>query len=131
MDDSDPKPTEDSTSIPVIQESINYKTQSQESGKVRITKKVREELVEVEESTTYETADINRVPINQYVDELPPPVRYEDDVMIIPVLKEVIVKRVLLVEELHIKKTKETKIDKRTVPLREEEVQIDRVSKEQ
>ena len=116
--------------IPVIEEQVTFKVQSQETGKVRITKQVREEVVEVDEPVTYEKVDIERVPINEYVDT-PPSVRYEEDVTIIPVLREVMVKRILLVEELHVRKTKETSSEKRQFTLRKEEVQIQRDPKKE
>ena len=119
------QPIEDSVTIPVVEEYIDYDVQRKETGKVRITKQVREEVVDVDESTTYERAEIERIPVNEYVDVVPE-VRQEGEVMVVPVLREVMVKRVLLVEELHIRKTKETQHNTRQVTLRKEEVQIHR-----
>ena len=48
------QPIEDSVTIPVVEEYIDYDVQRKETGKVRITKQVREEVVDVDESTTYE-----------------------------------------------------------------------------
>ena len=129
MNDSN-QPSEDSpVKIPVIEEYISHEVQRHETGKIRVTKHVHEEVVDVDESVTYEKADVERVPINEYVDTLPLPVRHEDDVIIVPVLKEVLVKRILLVEELHIRKTKETQHDTRQVTLRKEEVRVHRDEK--
>jgi hypothetical protein len=52
-----------------------------------------------------EEVDIHRVPVNQYVDEAPP-IRYEDDRIIIPVLEEVlhVAKRLLVKEEVVVTK---------------------------
>jgi uncharacterized protein (TIGR02271 family) len=52
-----------------------------------------------------EEVDIHRVPVNEYVDAAPP-IRYEDDRVIIPVLEEVlqVEKRLLLREEVVITK---------------------------
>ena len=125
MNDSEQKPQGESITIPVVEEYIHYETQSRETGKVRISKQVNEEVVEVDETVTYEEATIEHVPINRYVDTLPP-VRYEGEVTIIPVLKEVIVKRTFLVEEIHVRKTKRTEHDRQSVTLRKEEVQIHR-----
>ena len=112
--------------IPVIEEHIDYEVRQHKTGKVRIAKRVKEEVVDVEETLIQEHVHVERVPMNQFVDTLPPPMRQENDVTIVPVLKEVMVKRVLLVEELHIRKTKETKQDTQQVTLRKEEVQIHR-----
>ena len=120
--------SEKSITIPVIEESISYEVHEQETGKVRITKQVHEETVEVNDTITHERVLVERVPKNQYVDVLPPPVRYEGDVMIVPVLREVVVKRLLLVEEVHVRKMKKTTTDRRQVTLRKEEVQVHRDS---
>ena len=130
MNDNDFQSEASSEKIPVIEEHVHYDVQRKEIGKVRITKHVREEVVDVDESVTLETANVERVSVNEYVETLPPPVRYEGDVTIVPVLKEVLVKRMLLVEELHITKKKETQHDTRQVTLRREEVNIHRDKKE-
>ena len=55
-----------------------------------------------------------------------PPVRYEGDTIIIPVIKEVLVKRNLLVEEVRItKRTGETVVQQQ-VALRKENVTVER-----
>ena len=75
---------------------------------------------------------VERVTLNQYVDSPPPPVRYEGDTMIIPVLQEVAVveKRLLLVEELRVTKRQVQKQETQQVSLRQEEVQVTRVNDE-
>ena len=113
------------TKIPVIEERIRYDTQQRQTGKVRISKQVHEETVEIDETVTRQEVKVERIPINQYVDAVPP-VRHEGEVMIVSVLEEVMVKRLLLVEELHISKTSTTETDQREVTLRKETVQIHR-----
>lgn len=124
------KKVDSSINIPVIEEHVRFTTQQRETGKVRITKQVHEDTVDVDESVTHEKVEIERVPINQYVDEAPPSVRYEDDVMIVSVLEEVVVKRLLLVEELHVRKIRETETDKKEIILRKETVQVHRDQEE-
>jgi stress response protein YsnF len=62
------------------------------------------------------------------VDTTPPAVRYEGDVMIIPVLKEVAVveKKLMLVEELRVTKTKTEKTETHEIALKKEEVKVER-----
>lgn len=115
--------------IPVIEEYIKYDTQRRPTGTVRIAKQVQEEIIEVDETVTHEEVKIDRIPINQYVDSAPP-VRHEGEVMVVSVTAEVMVKRLLLVEELHIRKTIKTDIDTREVTLRKETVQIHRSQEE-
>jgi stress response protein YsnF len=82
----------------------------------------------VETPVVVEKLDIERIPINQYVDSAPPAVRYEGDVMIVPILEEVVVveKRLRLVEELRITKRQEHTQVSQPVVLRKEEVTVDR-----
>ena len=117
----------DSVKIPVIEEKISYRTERRPVGKVRLTKQVHHETVTVDESVTTETAEVQRMPMDRFVDEVPT-IRQEEDVTIIPVVEEVIVKRLRLVEEIHIRKTRQTKHDAREVSLRKETVDIQRTS---
>src|SRR4028118_116704 len=82
------EPLRDSTVIPVIEEQLQVGKKVVETGSVRINKIVREEEVNVETPVVVEKLDIERIPINQYVESAPPAVRYEGDVMIVPILEE-------------------------------------------
>jgi uncharacterized protein (TIGR02271 family) len=122
------EPLRDSTVIPVIEEQLQVGKKVVETGSVRINKIVREEEVTVETPVVVEKLDIERIPINQYVESAPPAVRYEGDVMIVPILEEVVVveKRLRLVEELRITKRQEHTQVSQPVILRKEEVTVDR-----
>ena len=124
------EPTTSQIKIPVIEEYIDYDTEQHQTGKVRITKQIHEETIDVDDSVTQEKVEIDHIAINQFIDVAPPAVRYEDNVMIVPVLKEVWVKRLFLVEELHVRKVKETETQKKQVTLRKEEVHIHRQEKD-
>lgn len=117
---------EESVIIPVIEEQVHVDVQKSVTGVVRVTKVVSNETIEVEQPYTQENVTIDRVAINEYVDELPPAVRYEGDVMIVPVLHEVLVKRTLLVEELRITKAKTDLSETQQVTLRKEHVEVHR-----
>ncbi|ARS34811.1 YsnF/AvaK domain-containing protein [Pontibacter actiniarum] len=116
--------------IPVVEEELRVGKKEVETGRVRISKDVHEEQVEVDVPLTHEEIDVVRVAINQHVDTPPPPVRYEGDKMIIPVLKEEVVvqKRLVLVEELHVTRKQVQTHEKQQVTLRKEEVNVDRVN---
>ena len=115
--------------IPVIAEEITVGKQVVESGKVRISKRVseREELVDV--PLFKEEVRVERVPVNLFVEALPQ-VRQEGDTMIIPVVEEQIViqKKLLLVEELRVRKEVVEHHQPQTVNVRKEEVEIKRVA---
>jgi uncharacterized protein (TIGR02271 family) len=123
-----PPSAEKTTTIPVLEEQVHIDKKTVETGRLRISKDVHEEEVTVDLPTLYEEADVERVEINQYVDTPPPPIRYEGDKMIIPVVREVLVveKRTLVVEELHITKRIRETHETQQVTLRKESVQVDR-----
>ena len=103
-----------------------------EQAKVRIVKKVHEEEATVDVSTRSEAVKVERVSIDQYVDAAPE-IRYEGNTMIVPVVQEVVVvqKRLLLVEEVRITKGTIDNEEEKTMPLRREEVVVERVTTEQ
>ena len=120
------------TIIPVVEEQVQVGKKTVETGRVRISKEVHEEEVTVDLPTVYEEADVQRVPVNQYVETAPPPIRYEGDKMIIPITKEVLVveKRILVVEELHVTKRLTETHETQQVTLRKEEINVNRVRNE-
>ncbi|KAA3437219.1 DUF2382 domain-containing protein [Rufibacter hautae] len=119
--------------IPVIEERVHLDKQVVEKGSVRIIKVVNEQEVPVNIPLIQEEHDIQRVPVNQYVDTPPPPIRYEGDTMIIPIVQEVMVveKRLMVVEELHITKNRVQTNDVQHVSLRREEIRVERLSADQ
>ena len=116
--------------IPVIEEQLTVDKRVVEKGRVRISKKVRETDETVNIPLVQENVQVERVPINQFIAEPPPPVRYEGNVMIIPVLREVVVveKRLVLVEELRVTKQQTQTQETQKIRLRKEEVSVKRVS---
>jgi uncharacterized protein (TIGR02271 family) len=120
-----------STVIPVIEEHAEVGKKVVETGKVIIKKKVHEETEKVDIPLSQETIDIDRITINKLIEEDPPGIRYQGDTMIIPVVKEVIVKRLMLVEELHIKKKTSTTSDVREIVLRRDELEVERINQEE
>jgi uncharacterized protein (TIGR02271 family) len=116
--------------IPVIQEQLVIDKEVVEKDRVLISKHIREQEETVNVALTSEDVSVERVPINQYVAEPPPPVRYEGNVMIIPVLREVVVveKRLVLVEELRVTKNQIQTQDTQQVTLRREEIEVRRAS---
>jgi len=121
------------TTIPVIEEKVQVDKQLVEKGSVRVTKLVREQEVPVNIPLVQEEHDIQRVTVNEYVETPPPPIRYDGDTMIVPVVQEVLVveKRLLVVEELHITKKKVETQNTLHVNLKKEEIHIERISPDQ
>ena len=115
--------------IPVIEEHLTIDKKEVETGRVTISKKVHSEQQMIDIPVVEEEVDVQRIPINQYIESTPPAVRYEGEKTIIPILKEVLVveKKLVLVEEVHItRKQNHSKVSQQET-LRQEEIIVNRV----
>ena len=112
--------------IPVIEEQIIIEKEVKETGRIRIGKTVSEREETVDVSLFHEEHIIEHLPRNIYVDTVPV-VRHEGNIMIIPVLEEVLVKRILLVEEIRITKHTVQTNEQQDITLRKEQVTVERV----
>lgn len=105
---------------------------------VAISKRVRRTLVQASRTTSsrdqvveadleHEQVVIERVPIGRVVDAVPP-VRQEGDVTIMPVIEEelVVVRRLVLKEEVHLRRVRSTVPHVETVTLRKQTVSVSR-----
>ena len=96
---------EEVAAIPLVEERVVVEKRQVEAGRlrVRIVVDEREELVPV--VLAHDEVEIERVPKNIPVSELPG-VRLEGSTTIIPVVEEMVVveKRLVLVEEIHVRK---------------------------
>ncbi len=114
--------------VPVITEELRVERRAVETGRVRVSKVVREREEVVDEPLLREEVHVERVPVNRVV-EGDVEVRQEGDTMIIPVLEEVLVveKRLMLKEELRVTRRRVEERRPQTVTLRSEEVSVERV----
>ena len=113
--------------IPLIEETATVDTRQVITGRVRvqtITDTI-EELAHAE--VLQETVEVTRVPINKVV-ETAPEIRTDGDVTIVPVLEEVLVveKRLLLKEEVHIRRRIATEAVEVQVTLRKQRAIVER-----
>ncbi len=105
---------------------------------VAVSKRVRKTLVRatrttstrdtvVEEELHHDQVVVERVAIGRVVDAVPP-VRQEGDVTILSVVEEVVVveRRLVLKEEVHLRRVSTTEHHVETVTLREQDVAISR-----
>jgi uncharacterized protein (TIGR02271 family) len=113
--------------VPVVQEEVQVAKRSVESGRVRIIKTVDQREVLVDQPLMHEHAEVERVPINQMVDEAPP-IRYDGDTMIIPVLEEVVVVEIRLMvrEEIRVTRSRTEVHEPQSITLRRENVIVER-----
>ncbi|MES2355733.1 MAG: YsnF/AvaK domain-containing protein [Pseudomonadota bacterium] len=116
-----------SVTIPVAREELEVSKNVVETGIVRVKKVVREHEELIEQPLLHTAVKVERVTINRVIEQ-PVTAHYEGDVLVIPVLEEVLVvqKQLVLKEELRISKsTVETQSSQR-VTLRNEEVFVER-----
>jgi uncharacterized protein (TIGR02271 family) len=119
---------QESTVIPVVQEQATIDKKEIETAKLTVQKKVIDVEKNVDIPLLQEGYEVERIPINQYVDTYPQ-VREDGNTIIIPVVREVLVveKRLELVEEVHVIKRKTTVDHRETFTLRKEEVTVERI----
>ncbi len=113
--------------IPVLAEELEVsKRQVETGGGVRVHKSVTESERTIDEPLYIENAEVTRVPINKVV-ETAPPVRHAGDTTIISIVEEQLIfeKRLVLKEEIHIRKSHESVRRPQTVTLREEHAQVE------
>lgn len=118
--------------IPVVEERAHLDKRAVETGRVRVS--TRTDTVEqvLRETLRGDMVGVTRVPINRTLSEgeVAPQVRNEGGVTIIPVLEEVLVveKRLVLKEEVHIRRTTSGEDVEVPVTLRRQRAVVERVS---
>lgn len=119
---------QDEERIPLIEEQLIVAKEKVVTGRVRVT--TRTDVVDeiAQASLSGEEVEVVRVPIGREVD-VAPQVRVEGDVTIVPVLEEVLVveKRLVLKEELHIRRSATSENVEVPVTLRKQRAFIERV----
>ena len=88
---------------------------------VRVVTGTRAHEQLVEEPLTHERVEIEHVAVDRFVDAVPEP-RFEGDTTILSVVEEVVVleRRILLKEEIRIRRVRVTDVHRETVVLREQ-----------
>jgi uncharacterized protein (TIGR02271 family) len=111
--------------IPIVDEELRVQKQVRHTGVVEIRKTVHERTEIVDQPLQSEEVEVERIPVNRIVDG-PLQIRHEGNTLIVPLLEEVLVveKRLLLREEVHIKKLRKEVHEPQEVLLREERVEV-------
>jgi uncharacterized protein (TIGR02271 family) len=112
--------------IPLVEERVSIGKRQVETGRTRIRVSVEEREERVPVDLAHDEVEIERVPRNVPLSSLPS-VRLEGTTTVIPVVEEVVVveKRLVLVEEIHVRRR--SAVARREVPvtLRSEQVAIE------
>lgn len=120
------KSKQDRAVIPVVEERVAILKRKQLDEGVRVRTVVHEEEAVVDEPLASEAVEVERVPLDRWV-EAPVPVRQEGDTTILTLLEEVVVveKRLRATEEVRITKRKAVRHEPQTVTLRREEAIVE------
>jgi uncharacterized protein (TIGR02271 family) len=114
--------------IPLVEETVRVERHPVDGARVRIDAHVKERNAVIDEVLQSEDVVVERVPIGTIIDTAPTP-RQEGDTLIIPLVEEeVFVKRRLVLrEELRVRKRSTSKHHQSTIPLRSLEATVTRV----
>jgi stress response protein YsnF len=113
--------------IPLVEETATVGKREVVTGRVRV-QTVTDTVEELARADVQrETVEVTRVPIDRMI-ETAPEIRTEGDVTILPVVEEVLVveKRLVLKEELHIRRRVETETVEVPVTLRKQRAVVER-----
>jgi uncharacterized protein (TIGR02271 family) len=115
--------------VPLLAEDVSIAKQSCTTGCVEVSIVTRQREHLVDEVLACESVEIERVPVGQIV-ERAPQVREEGDTLIIPVMEEVLVleRRLILKEEVRVRRVRTTRKHQECVQLRRQEATITRHS---
>ncbi|AWK86293.1 YsnF/AvaK domain-containing protein [Azospirillum thermophilum] len=113
--------------IVLHEEALSVGKRPVERGSVSIATIVHERREQVDLDLDRESVEVVRVPVNRPVEVAPAP-RQDGDTLIIPILEEelVVTKRLVLREELHVRKRTERRTERIAETLRSEEAVVTR-----
>ena len=120
------------TVIPVFEEELSVAKRVVETARVRVSRVTHHHQQLVDELLQHEKVEVEHIPIDRPIEAMPS-IRQEGDVTIIPVVEEVlkVERRLVLKEEVHIRRIKQTQRYQESVTLRRQEAQVSRLPIEQ
>jgi uncharacterized protein (TIGR02271 family) len=122
------KGARDSDTLRLWEEAVSFDRERVETGRVRVRTVTREHEEMVEVPLTQEHVEVERVPIGREIEAMPA-TRQEGDILIVPVVEEIIETRrkLVLKEEVHLKLVRSTVQHRESVILRRQEAVIERL----
>jgi uncharacterized protein (TIGR02271 family) len=116
-----------SAPLRLLVEEITVARRRVEGETVRVSTVTREIEKIVDEALMHERVEVEHVAIGRQIDAVPP-VREEEDVTIIPIVEEILVieKRLVLKEEVHIRRVRVPEIHHEVITLREQDIAVER-----
>lgn len=120
-------PASDPDTLRLYEEVLSVDRERVETGRVRVRVVTKEHEETVEVPLTREYVEVERVPIDQEIEAIPPR-RQEGDTVIVPVVEEVVVvrRKLMLKEEVRLRLVRSTEQHRESVILRRQEAVIER-----
>jgi uncharacterized protein (TIGR02271 family) len=111
----------------LLAEEATVSRESIETGRVRVVKVTRTRDQLIDEVLARTSVEVNRVPIGRLIDTMPA-IKEEGDFTIVPIVEEtfVVERRLMLKEELHIRRVQTTERHQQTVKLRYQTAEVTR-----
>ena len=119
--------THDDATLRLLAEELSVAKEKVETGRVRVSTRTHEREALIDENLTRERIEIETVPVGLRIDAVPD-VRQEGDTTIVPVVEEVLVveRRLMLKEEIRIKRVRTIERHQEKVVLRHQEAVVTR-----
>ena len=116
------------THFPLYAEDLTVSKRQIEGDMVQVSTITRENESFVDETLNHTRVQIDRIPVGRQVDAVPP-VRQEGDTTILPVVEESVIveRRLILKEEIHIRRLHVSERHQQAVILRKQEAVITRI----
>ena len=111
----------------LLAEDATVSRQVVETGRVRLAKVTRTRDHLVDELLARTNVEVKRIPIGRLIDAMPP-VKEDGDLTIVPIVEETLVveRRLMLREEVHIRRVQTTERYQQTVKLRYQTAEVTR-----
>jgi uncharacterized protein (TIGR02271 family) len=118
---------EDSGVLRLFAEDATVSREVLETGRVRVAKVTRTRDHHIDESLARTRFEVNRVPIGRLIDTMPP-IKEDGDLTIVPIVEETVVveRRLMLKEEIHIRRVQTNERHQQTVKLRYQTAEVTR-----
>ncbi len=120
---------DETTVIPLLAEQMDVTRRKVMTGRVQVATVTREDPHFIDEMLSSEKVEIERVPIGKVVDSVPS-IREDGDVIVIPIVEEIVERRLVLKEEVRIRKTRSSRRHQERVTLRRQEAVVTRLPPE-
>jgi len=122
-----PSPDPQQIVVPLSEEQASIAKRRIVTGRVRVSRVTGEHEQLLDETLAREQVEVERTPIGKMV-EAPPSVREEGDTIIIPIVEEILVveRRLLLKEEVRVRRVRSSESHRERVMLRRQEAIITR-----